>query len=293
MALPDINHQAAPAEVELERLSPGQLLAKALLLNPLANFLPSSITRALLKLGKSELAQANWADPGGWKSMVISYEAKPAMLSDRVLINGGTIPMALRNRRKLGAYLLARLIEQTQVPRVHLLCLGAGPGAIAMDALAQAKKPAYATLVDISADAFDYGLRMARQRGLEASVRYIKADIREVQAKSYLDSPPHVVKMLGICEYLNDELLVDVASATAAMMPDGAPIVLNTINRTHGTDRFFRRVFGLHMIHRDCAELAHLMALAGFGQFTAHTEPLGVYDVLVARKQPQAAKRPG
>ena len=133
MALPDINHQAAPAEVELERLSPGQLLAKALLLNPLANFLPSSITRALLKLGKSELAQANWADPGGWKSMVISYEAKPAMLSDRVLINGGTIPMALRNRRRLASRLIARLIDQAGHEGVHVLCLGAGPGTIIME----------------------------------------------------------------------------------------------------------------------------------------------------------------
>jgi predicted RNA methylase len=289
MAVPDIDYQNLPDGVGFEILSPLQRLAKGVFLNPLANFLPSGLTRAILKFTRSQLAHANWADPGGWESMVISYEANPEKLADKVLISGGTISMALRNRRKLGAYLLARLIEQTQAARVHLLCLGAGPGTIAMDALTQAKKPAYATLVDISSEAFAYGLKVARERGLAESVRYVQADIRHVKVKSYLDHPPHVVKMLGICEYLPDEMLVEVASATASVMPDGASILLNTLNRAHGTDRFFRRVFGLHMIYRSCDELAALMGQAGFGQFTSQREPLGVYDLIVARKLPAKA----
>ena len=274
---------ALPPEVELEDLCPAQRILKRVVINPFANHMPASLLRGLLKVGNSKLAAANWADPGGWESMVISYSGQCQELSDQVLVKAGTMPMALRNRKRLGAYLLARMIDQSPFSPVHVLCLGAGPGLIIMDALELARKPSRATLVDLNPAAFEYGMNTAAQRGLGDRVRYIQSDIR--QLKNYLDEPPHVVKMLGICEYLSDEQLVGIASAVGELMPEGCPLLANSLSLAHGNDRFFRRVLGLHMIHRSSQQVAELIAQAGFGDFVVQSEPLGVYDLLTARKR--------
>jgi hypothetical protein len=125
-------------------------------------------------------------------------------------------------------------------------------------------------------------MNTAAQRGLGERVRYIQSDI--LHLKNYLDEPPHVVKMLGICEYLSDEQLVGIASAVGELMPEGCPLLANSLSMAHGNDRFFRRVFGLHMIHRSSQQVAELIAQAGFGGFVVQSEPLGVYDLLTARK---------
>jgi len=271
-----------PPEVDFETLSPMRRALKRALINPLANYLPAGCVRALLRAAKSELAAANWADPGGWRSMVLSYDGRARQIADRILINAGTMAMALRNRKRLGSFLIARLIDSAGSGPVHVVCLGAGPGQIIIDALARSNPTARASLVDHSADAFAFGRELADRSGLGDRVRYIQADVRAFQ--EFLDGPADAVTMLGICEYLGDEHIVSTARAAADVMPDNAPIVFNSLSFAHGTDRFFRRVFGLHMIHRGPEQMKQLMSEAGFGEFRAHGEPLGVYHVIVGRK---------
>ena len=270
------------SEIAFERQSPIRRALKAALINPAANYFPAGMLRAILRFGKSELAAANWSDPGGWRSMVISYDGRPKQIADKILVGGGTVPMALRNRRRLGARVLSRLIDASQSEPVQVLCLGVGPGRIIIDALVQANRDAHATLVDLNADAFEYGRRIAARAGVSDKVRYIQGDVRDVQ--QMLDRPPNVVKMLGICEYLTDEQIIDIARAAAAVMPTGAYIVFNSISKAHGTDRFFRRVFGLHMNHRSPEQLQSLIAPSGFGDFISIPEPLKVYHVISGRK---------
>jgi hypothetical protein len=283
-------------EIEFERQGPFRRTLKGGIINPLANYLPGGLLRGLLKFGKSELAAANWADPGGWRSMVISYNGHARKLADRILIKGGTMPMALRNRRRLAGKVLASLIEQSPNQPAYVLCLGAGPGQIIIDAICQSGCTAKALLVDLNADAFEYGKALADAAGLQENISFVQADVRHVNGM--LAQPPDIAKMLGICEYLTDEQIIAIAAALAAVMPDGTPIVFNTLSLAHGTDRFFRRVFGLHMIHRDARQLGALFEQAGFGDFTTAGEPLGVYEIVVGRKRPTqtsppaAARRP-
>jgi len=266
-------------DIQFERFSLGKKLAKKLVLNPLANYLPASWFRKWLAEGDSELALSNWKDPGGWRSMVISYEGNPENTWDRILVNSGTIPTALRNRRKLAARMLARLLEQSKHQPAHALCLGAGPGHIISDAMLEAKSDCHATLVDISSDAFDYGRALAEDKQLSGRMKFVHADVRDVE----LDERVDVVKMIGICEYIEDEQLIGIAHALQKLMPNGAAMVFNSISTSHGTDRFFRRVFGLHMIHHTPEQLQALFSEAGFGEYTTFDEPLGVYHVCIAR----------
>jgi SAM-dependent methyltransferase len=269
------------SDIPFERVGPIRRAVKRALVNPLVNYLPTSMFKALLRFSKSELAAQNWNDPGGWKSMVISYNGHPKQIADKLLVNLGSMSMALRNRRRLGARVLVRLIEQSNHEEVHVLCLGAGPGRIIIDALLEAPTTVFATLVDISSDAFDYGRQLAKSCGLSDRVKYIQGDVRNV--KDMLKRPPAIVKMLGICEYLSDEQISDIVKTVAEVMPADASIVFNSISKAHGTDRFCRRVLGLHMIHRTPEQLQELMAPAGFGDFVSIPEPLGVYHVIMGR----------
>ncbi len=271
------------ADIQFER--PGLLrrTLKSLVFNPLANNLPPSFMRGLLKFTKSELAAASWKDPGGWRSMVISYDGNPVKLMDRFLVTAGAMPMALRNRRKLAARILAGLIEDSAAPKpAHVLCLGAGPGHIISDALKQSSDSAVATLVDLSSDAFEYGRRLAENMGLCDRMKFVLGDARDIE--KVLDHPPTVVKMLGLCEYLTDEQIKSIVTAVARVMPKGTAIVVNSISPAHGTDPFFRRVFDLNMTYRSAKQLQDLLSPAGFGEFQVTAEPLGVYHILVGRR---------
>ena len=243
-------------DIRFERPGPLRRFLGTALIKPLANHAPPEFLRGVLRFFKSELAQANWEDPGGWRSMVISYDGKPHQWADKVLVGAGAVPMALRNRRRLAAKLLARLIDAAQAEKVHVVGLGAGPGQITIDALLEAKCTADATLVDISADAFEYGRNLADACGLGDRVTYCRGDARELE--KYVTPPAHIVTMLGLCEYIPDDLLVALAKAAGGLMPAGAPLIFNSLSDTHGIDRFFRRVFGLHMIHRGPQQMTAL-----------------------------------
>ncbi len=269
--------------IEFESHGPVRRLLKTVVINPLINYIPAGITKGLLKLTKSELAHANWNDPGGWRSMVISYEGNPGQIADKLLVTGGSVPTALRNRKRLGATVLTKLIEESDSDDAHILCLGAGPGITIIEALKRANGAAHATLVDISNDAFEYGQQLADSEGVGHKVRYILGDVRNID--DLLHEPPDIVTMIGICEYLTDEQIIEIIVAAASVMPAGASIVFNSISKRHGTDRFFRRVFGLHMNHRSPEELQVLMSEAGFMNFTAIPEPLGVYHMIVGRRK--------
>jgi hypothetical protein len=272
------------SDIQFERIGPLGKAAKKLVVNPLANYMPASVMRWVLRATRSELAAANWADPGGWESMVISYDGRPKQWADKVLVGSGSIPVALRNRRVLAGRMLARLIDQCPRSPAEVLCVGAGPAQIIMDAMAQAKADCRATLVDISGAAHEYARSSAKDRGLDGRMRFVTGDIRHFD--SLLGGyRPDIVKMIGICEYLGDEQIVGIAKALAAVMAPGAPIVLNSLTHKHGTDRFFRRVFGLHMIHRGDRHLQNLLGVAGFGSFESVPEPMGVYHVIATRRQ--------
>lgn len=271
-----------PEEICFEALSLPKRIIRKTLINPCANYLPARFSKALLRFGKSQLAQANWVEPGGWKSMVISYNGQCQQIADKILVKAGTLPKALRNRRWLVVWILSRLIDQGRLDYRHILCLGAGPGVTVIEAMSRAHLEAHATLVDLNDEPFEYGMRLAGEHGLENRVRFIEADVRDIG--KYLNEPPGIVEMIGLCEYLQDEQIMMIAQAVAQLMPVGAPIIFNSVDSAHGTDRFLRRVFGLKMVYRSARQICRLMQQAGFGEFQAYREPMNVYEVIVGRK---------
>ena len=264
----------------------GYTLLKKGIAEPLTNWvLPASLIRWMLRLTRSEMAQASWADPGGWKSMILSYrDDVPPQIADRLLVKLGSMPMALRNRRKLATEILARLIAERAGKRTNIVCLGAGPGMIVLDAMTRsAHGDCHAVMIDLNSDSFTFGRQLATEKKLIDRVRWIHGDVTHY--RQLCDVEPHLVKMIGICEYLPDAVLRDITRAIADVMPAGGYLVANSLTRRHGSDRFFRRVFDLHMVHRSVEQMKSLLAPAGLEIEHVLTEPLGVYDVLVCRKR--------
>jgi hypothetical protein len=79
-------NQGLPSDLGLERVSGARRVFKRALVNPLANHLPPGLVKAVLRFTKSQLAAANWKDPGGWKSMVLCYNGRCVKPVDRLLV---------------------------------------------------------------------------------------------------------------------------------------------------------------------------------------------------------------
>ena len=277
---------AGLTELDYERIGPASRLLKRAVVNPLINWiLPARFMRWVLHVTRSEVAHTSWANPGGWKSMVLSYrEDMPPQIADRFLLRLGAMPMALRNRRKLATEILARLIRECSHQPTNVVCLGAGPGMICLDAIEQSGHPdCRAYLIDLNPDSFAFGQALAESKDLAHRVEFIHGDVTHY--RSLCSATPHVVKMIGIIEYLPDAVVLDIARAIVEAMPADGVLVANSLTQEHGTDRFFRRVFDLHMIHRTADEVRTLLGQAGLATEAVFTEPLGVYDVLVCRKK--------
>lgn len=273
-------------EQKFETHGPVKRALKAGFTNPLINWvLPAGFLRWALRVSKSEMAQASWSDAGGWKSMVLSYrEEKPPQIADRFLVKLGAMPTALRNRLKIVTELLTRMIRERSGLSTNVVCLGAGPGMAILNAMQRADHDdCHSYMIDLNPDCFDFGRQLAEEKGLSARVRFIQGDVTHY--RELLDATPHIVKMIGIIEYLPDEIVLDIIDAIGKVMPPGGRLVANSLTYRHGTDRFFRRVFDLHMIHRPADRVQEMLATGGLGTEKVFTEPLGVYDVLVCRKK--------
>ncbi len=273
-------------EQDFEQHGPVKRAMKKCVTNPMINWvLPAGFLRWMLRVAKSEMAEASWSDAGGWKSMVLSYsEEKPPQIADRFLTKLGTMPAALRNRRKVVTELLARMIREREGQATNVVCLGAGPGMAILPAMEQAAHPdCHAWMIDLNPDSFDFGRELAADKGLADRVRFIEGDVTHY--RDLVDATPHIVKMIGIIEYLPDETVLDIIDAIGAVMPPGGRLVANSLTYRHGTDRFFRRVFDLHMIHRPADRVREMLATGGLETVETLTEPLGVYDILLCQKK--------
>lgn len=270
----------------LERLPLGMAIMKALVFNPITNYCVTreSLTRSMVK-NPSEMGLASIEDPGGWKSMRAAYRNKPGVnWLDRMIVNYGTFPKALRNRKRVSVDLLAALIDACEEDHVHLVAVGAGGGNNVLGAMAIAKHPnVRACLIDINAGAFEYGKEVASELDLSDRVQFIEGDACDI--RTMVDWDPELVSLIGIIEYLSDEELLRLLGAMRDAMTAGSHVLVNSISHRHGIGRFLRRVFRLNLNYRSPARVSELLAEAGFDTFHVQDEPMNVYHLLVGRRR--------
>jgi len=251
--------------------------------NPLANYLlPRGMLRSILGR-KSPLIEACVRNPGSWECMRLSYDFQKSDGNvDSWVQRFGSLPMALRNRKRMVSGMLGELIRNYQRP-VQLVGVAAGTGQNIMEGMLQAKDtPSYARMVDLSGDATGYGRELAEKLGLADRTTFVEGNALEIDR--LIEEPPDISVAVGIFEYFTDAQVLDLATAMRRVQAPGGYMLVNSTQPAHGSDRFLRTVLGLHLAYREPEHMQRLLAEAGYSEFTVRSEPVGVYSIVVGRK---------
>jgi len=256
-------------------------------INPLINYVvPAKLLLGFLRRSKSPLLRESILRPGGWRAMKLCYEnGEPVDAVDKRILKDAVLTLSARNRRRMAVRSLRDLIHKHRVSGdVHVVGIGTGPGFNLLEAMVDVETDrVFAYCIDEDNDAFSFGEKMAEEMGLRGRVKYIPGNA--INLESLLEIVPHIVKMVGILEYLNDEQVMELLRVSHRILPPGGNILVNSMVASHGVDRYLRRVFNWHLRYRSPRRILRLFADAGFGEFQLRRDPLGVYAILVGSKK--------
>lgn len=273
--------------IEFEDFSPARKLLKKVLFNPLINYIiPPATLKNILQNSKSDLAKESLVAPGSWKSMQISYENKPPEdFIDKVVLQLGSFPVGLRNRKKLVVAKMVDLINRyAKKDEILIVGIGAGRGFNAMSAMKESGlSNVRGFFVDIDDTAFEPGRELARAMGLEKQVKYIKGDAKNLG--DLLPGKADIYKLIGIIEYLDDQQVLNLLKIGYENLNKGGTVITHSIQPTHGIDPFLRKVFNLNLNYRTPQQVKVLLEKAGFAIIDVVAEPLGIYEIIRAEKK--------
>jgi len=273
--------------IRYETLPLLQRIFNRTILNPLVNYIvPAKILTDFISTSRSPLVQESILRPGGWRAMRISYENRePRDWIDKRILKDAVLTLSARNRKRMAVRALRELIHKYRVQGdVHIVGIGTGPGFNVLEAMVDANTDrVFAYCIDEDIDAFEFGKRLADEMGLGGRVQYIAGNA--VNLEHLLEVVPHIVKMVGILEYLTDDQVTELFRVSHRMLPPGGSILVNSMRDTHGVDRYLRRVFNWHLNYRSPRRILRLFEECGFGDFNHRSDPLGVYSIVVASKR--------
>jgi SAM-dependent methyltransferase len=287
------NHQRADRSVSARVARPSLESPSALqrtgylLVNPWKNFLlPAGWLRKRLQRSQSPLVAESFVRPGGWRSMEIIYRnQEPVDWFDRQALRDNPISMAARNRRLIVTQKIAALIARYgKASNVAIVGIGAGPGrhvqtAIVDSGIDPARVSAY--LIDLDDDAFEYGRALATRLEIDRCMHFIKGDARQIR-DTLPDVTAHVLKAVGLVEYLSDTQFVEMFRVLRNILVPGGSLITHGLVDAHGTGPFLARMFKLRHNQRTQRHMTALLKAAGFRVAECVIEPVGVYPIITA-----------
>ncbi|MCX6354262.1 MAG: class I SAM-dependent methyltransferase family protein [Candidatus Aureabacteria bacterium] len=272
--------------IRYETLSLFRKVFNRAVINPLINYIvPTKLLLNFLNKSKSPLLHESISRPGGWRAMKLCYEnGEPVDAVDKRILKDAVLTLSARNRRRMAVRVLKDLIQKYRVGGdVHIVGIGTGPGFNVLEAMVDAETDrVFAYCIDEDSDAFSFGEKLAEQMGLKGRVRYITGNA--INLEGLLEVVPHVVKMVGILEYLTDDQVMELLRMSHRILPPGGSVLVNSITAHHGVDRYLRRVFNWHLNYRSPRKILSLFEESGFSDFHLRQDPLGVYAILVGSK---------
>lgn len=273
--------------LQFEVLPMAQLMLKKVV-DPLRNnILPASLLKRMASRSQSPLIQESLVRPGGWRSMNIVYEnRRPVDWMDRMAVRYNPISMATRNRRKLVTAKLTEVLKTfADQPLLQLLGIGAGPGLHLQDSVVRAGLPAEKvriSLIDLDSDSFEFGRQCAAERGLSDSVNFVQGDAREIR-KVLPDVAPHVVKIVGLLEYLTDEQALQLFAAMRDVIQANGRLLTHGLVDRYNSGPFLARTFGLSHHQRTADDVRALLKSTHFETMAVYETPMQIYPVLLTR----------
>lgn len=270
-------------ELDLEHIPFDRYCIKQFFIHPVLNYV---LTKKLIsffgRISKNPVILNLKDGPGSWKSMLAHYDARPANWIDYVVNQFISFSPALRNRHKLVIHVLARLMEAYgKEQTLKLVEVGCGSGNILLQVLGQVRSrinSLRAQLFDLDADALKMGQVKSRELGLDKEIAFIHAEANQIEMK--IEAPPHIVKMIGLLEYLSDQEVVRLFESVRRFRNPQSSILISSIEEKHGIERFLKRTLNFRLNYRDPEKLTGLLSRFGYRRFHLFPEPTGLFTVI-------------
>lgn len=195
---------------------------------------------------------------------------------------------AVRNRLRLVKQELRQAILSLSKDEIHIMSLGSGSARAVIEVLAEMKnqnngKNYTATLVDKSKSALEYSKRLAEERGVSENLTPVKGMLEEF-VKNGQNCPPDIVEMVGILDYFDDDIAIEVISEIYKLLPPGG--ILITCNICENSERMFLTyVLRWPMVYRGKKELCEILTRAGFVHSQVIFEPLGIHGLSIGKNR--------
>lgn len=176
------------------------------------------------------------------------------------------------------------------VDKVDVLSIAAGSSRGIMEVLRELNGRGHdhirLRMVDINRDALADGKNLVKELDIQESVDFIRAHF--LSFRRYLETGyrPHFVEIVGLFDYLPDNNVVTLLSAIRSQLAEGGMILFSNIDN-NDEEHFTHQVVGWRsMQYRPKDQLVSLAENAGFGtgKIRAIEEPLGIYNLIAARR---------
>jgi hypothetical protein len=234
-----------------------------------------------------------------WRALEAVYEFRKGVGSNALLRAADWFYMhirnaqAPRNRLRMAMQGLREAIvamhDEGLVPRgepVRILSLAAGSAQGVITVMREMKDrgiPVESFLIDTDPEALSYARRLAIKHDVSEAVFCAIEDV--VNFRSVIRTfKPDIVEMMGLTDYLSDELAVRIFKMIRiALRPGG---FFFTSNVHPNSERYFlKHVVNWDMIYRTKGELADLLVKANFLSPKIVTEPHEIQSFAYGRKR--------
>ena len=197
---------------------------------------------------------------------------------------------AVRNRRLLVQRELSCAINGFWSRDVMIASLGSGSARPVLEVISGSnQKNIRAMLVDADKSAIKYSKSLAKKFGLDARLSWHRGLIKKF-LKEFDDSiggflGSIIFEMVGIIDYLSDEVVIDLFKSVRSRMVPGDLFITCNI-APNPEKRFMDRIIGWKMdYYRAPERLANLAVSAGFNPVDCRIigEPIGIHWILICR----------
>lgn len=229
---------------------------------------------------------------GSWRALNIAYNHQFGKSGFRGKIEDFWLKMlngqAVRNRLRLVKREMKKAIREVaeKEREVRLLSIASGSAQAVVDVMSELKNEVdiKAVLIDMDNTAIEYSRSLAREKGIEKQMTFIKGSAVNLNGITN-GFRPQIVEMIGFLDYRPHNKAVSLIKRIYNFLPLGGKLLTSNICPNQ-EQLFLQWLFDWSMIYRQPEELVQVIAESGFHLEAClfEREPLEVYTLAICQK---------
>ncbi|MEJ2246331.1 MAG: cyclic nucleotide-binding domain-containing protein [Acidobacteriota bacterium] len=190
-------------------------------------------------------------------------------LLDRVMLSAPAI-QAVRNRRKLLANEILRVMDEKKGHDANITSLACGPGREVFDVLEMLENPERlrSNLIDIDLQALEYLSNIKEKSSLKCHVNLIHGNLLYLATgKVKLDiEKQDLVYSVGLIDYFNDKFVIKLLDYIFNLLASGGAVILGNFHPGNPCKAFCDYVLDWKLNHRTEEDMNRLFVQSCFGR---------------------------